>query len=347
MTTKRSRPLMDRLSGQAVVGGRCVGSACAVACGENRAVSTALERAVDALSDPEVGLPDALRALLVVSRRIGATELSAWLRGELDGYAAGVAVPSYREHGDMPIDLHFEGPFGASAKRTVSPRELPEALRGAVQGLDVRAPVAELVELCEGDRDPMRPLPVQWVARYREFAKKMQAPTYEMMQLNHAAVKIPATHLKGLLDRIKTAALELALSLEDVSPVAGVAGGPTVTDEPRLAKQVTIHLTQLYADGATITLGDNATVATGAGAVAVELTVGDVEGLLKAARTFLGDGGVADLEKALEEDGGQPGRATNRFLDRVKQGAVVLAAGVTTNGAYDGLVALIGQVFSG
>lgn len=50
-------------------------------------MTTALEAAIDALSDPSVTMPDALRRLLVVSRRIGAEELTAWLRGELNGYA--------------------------------------------------------------------------------------------------------------------------------------------------------------------------------------------------------------------------------------------------------------------
>lgn len=310
-------------------------------------MASALERAVGALSDPEVGLPDALRALLVVSRRIEATELTAWLHGELDGYGAGVSVPSYRESRGLPIDLQFEGPFGSSAKHSLYPRELPDALREAVQDQDIRAPVAELVELSQGERDPIWPLPVQWVLLYRELAEHRQAPTYEMMQLNQAAVKIPSTHLKGILDRIKTAALELALSLEDVSLEAGAAGGPTVVDEPRLAQQVTIHLTQLYADGATFTLGDNATVASGAGAMAVTISAGDVEGLLKAARALVGVEGARELAQALADDGGQPGPQTRTFLHRVKQGGVVLAGGITTNGAYDGLVALLGQVFGG
>jgi hypothetical protein len=77
------------------------------AAGETVAMTTAMERAVDALSDPSVGLPDALRALLVVSRRIEATELTTWLRGELDGYGPATAVPAYREGGNLPVHFHL------------------------------------------------------------------------------------------------------------------------------------------------------------------------------------------------------------------------------------------------
>jgi hypothetical protein len=54
---------------------------------------TALESAVDALSDPNVAVADALRRLLVVSRRIGAGDLSRWLMGELSGFGADEGSP--------------------------------------------------------------------------------------------------------------------------------------------------------------------------------------------------------------------------------------------------------------
>lgn len=310
-------------------------------------MTTALARAVDALSDPKVGLSDALRMLLVVSHRIGAEKLSIWLRNELDGYEAGDSIPVYREGSNLPIDLRFEGPFGSSAQHTLSPRELPDVLREAVKDQSIYAPVAELVELSQGANDPVWSLPVQWVVLYRELAEKRQAPTYEMMQLNRAAVKIPSTYLKGILDRIKTTGLDLALSLEDISTDVGVVGGPTVADEPRIAQQVNIHLTQLFGDNATLTVGDNATVASAAGAVAVTVGAGDIAGLLEAAKEILSSEGVDELAAALDEDGGEFGRETTKFLDRVKQGGVVLVGGITTNAAYSGLVALLGQAFGG
>lgn len=310
-------------------------------------MATALERAVDSLSDPAVGLPDALRTLLVVAKRIGADELTTWLRSELDGYDAAITVPSYREASHMPIELHFDGPMQSSATMTVTSKELPDELGSVMDNMDLRAPIAELVALSSGDQDPVLQLPTAWVAKYRTFASEGRAPRYMYMTLNRAAVKIPATNLKGVLDRIKTTALDLALSLEDVSPQAGDAGGPTVVDEPRLATQVNIHLTQLFAAGATITVGDNATVATGSGATAVRLEVGDIAGLLAAAGDLLGAEGVAALEQALTDDGGQPGASTQTFLERVRNGAYVLAGGIGTNGAYDGLVELLKQVFGG
>lgn len=310
-------------------------------------MTTALETAISALSDPAVALPDALRRLLVVSRRIGAGDLTDWLRGELNGYAIEVEVPTYRAGRHLPIKLQFDGPMGMSATRTLSAAELPERLSGVMDGTDFREPIAELEALTSGTVDPQLQLPVAWIALYRHLVSEGKVPSMEMMILNYAGITMPRTHLKGILDRVKSNALDLALRLEDISPDVGDAGGPTVTDEPRLAQQVQIHLTQLFANESTITIGDHATVASGDHATAIRVEPGDVDDLLRAAATLLQQEGVESLAEALRTDGDKPAEATRSFLDRVKAGGYLLAGGVTTNAAYDGLVALLRQAFPG
>ena len=78
----------------------------------------------------------------------------------------------------------------------------------------------------------------------------------------------------------------------------------------------------------------------------MQLQVGDVEGLT-AAGELLGADGFAALEQAVADDGGHPGASTQTFLERVKDGAFMLARGIGTNAAYDGLVELLKQVFGG
>jgi len=263
---------------------RRVLSASVLPCGRLSVVPTALERAIDSLSDPHVALPDALRTLLVVSRRIGAEELTSWINAELDGYRGKVSLPTYREGIDLPVKLQFDS-MGMSRSLTVHWAELPDELDLRLKKVPFRHPVAELVELSDGGQDPCIQLPVGWVSQYRELAANGKAPYYEYMTLDHAAIQIPRTYLKGALDRIKTTALDIALSLEDISPAVGTSGGPTVTDDPRLAQQVTINLTQLYADNATVAVGDHATVSNGLGAVSVTVGLGDMVGLLKEAVT--------------------------------------------------------------
>jgi hypothetical protein len=158
---------------------------------------------------------------------------------------------------------------------------------------------------------------------------------------NEAYISVPRTYLAGLLDRVKTVALGLALDIEGVSTEAGATGGPTVDSEPALGQTVASHMTMIFAHNSSVS------VASGAGATAVQLQVGDVAGLLREAGELLAGDGVEALGAALKDDGDEPGEATRGFLDRVKVGAYGLAGGLTTNAAYDGLVALLQQVFPG
>ena len=88
-------------------------------------------------------------------------------------------------------------------------------------------------------------------------------------------------------------------------------------------------------------------VASGAGANAVQLQVGDVPGLLREAGKLLAQVGVEALHAALRDDGDKPAEATRGFLARVKAGTSGLSGGLTASAADDGLVVLLHQVFSG
>ncbi|SKB07674.1 hypothetical protein SAMN06295964_1778 [Aeromicrobium choanae] len=306
-------------------------------------MTTALERAVDSLSDPEVSVADSLRRLLVVARRIDARALSDWLQSELQGYGPGLDVPEYRDASGLPISIRFDGYGGTQVTRRMHALELPDELSNVMTGMKLTQPIAELAALAHGsgESDPRLQLPGYWLARYRELAERGEVPHMEMMTANHVAVVIPRTYLTGLLDRIKSVALNLALELEDVSRDAGDAGGPTVASEPQLGEKVTSHMTMIFATNSSVS------VASGAGSTAVQLQVGDVDGLIAAARTLAGEEVAGDLQAALAKDGGNPGAATRGVLGRIRTGSIGLAGGLSVNAAYDGLVALIAQVFPG
>jgi hypothetical protein len=114
-----------------------------------------------------------------------------------------------------------------------------------------------------------------------------------------------------------------------------------------LAQQIQIRLTQRFADSSTITIGDNATVASAKKARAVRIEAADIEQLLAAAAELLQPDGVSAFAHALRKDGELPAAATRTFLDRVKTGAVGLLGGVTSNAAYDSLVVLLKRAFPG
>jgi hypothetical protein len=308
-------------------------------------VSHSLARAIEGLSTPGVDLPDALRGLYVVSRRMQAEDLTAWLRAELDGYPNGRPTPPYRTADGLPIELHFDGPMRSSDSMRVTGADLPENVGAALRSRSMREPAAELAALAAADGDPASDLPPAWIHLYREHIETGNIPHFPMMVLNRARLLMPRTYLLGILDRAKSNALDLALDLEQIAANAGDTGGPTVTDDPALAQVVTQHMTTLFAPSATIVLGGNAAISSGAGGVAIQTVGPDLDGLLKAVGELLGQQGHDDLQAALEGDGGEPDEQTRGFLEKVKGGGYVLAGGLTTNGAYDGLVALLGSVF--
>jgi hypothetical protein len=304
---------------------------------------TALERAVDALSDPTVSTADALRRLLVVVRRVGATDLAAWLGHELGGYGSDDQLPSYCGE-ELPIALHLGGILGGSSTRVIAAAELPDHLAVAAEHSHLTAPVAELQALAEGRSDPERGLPAQWIGAYRAAVDAGQAPGLGRMILNSAGLLAPRTYLRGLLDQIKTAALELALEFEDVSPEVGETSGPTVRANQEFAAKVGGLHVQIMGGENFVIVGDNNVTAVGKGS-SISLQPGDVDGLLVGAREFVDDEAVAALAEAVEKDGGAGGERTRNWLETVKAGGYGLAGGMASNGGYDGLQALVQAVF--
>ena len=274
---------------------------------------------------------------------MGSEELTDWIKNELNGYGAESELPEYRSSDAQPIQLRFVAYIGsASVERNISSAELPQQLRPTTLALGLREPVAELVSLSEGETDPGLMLPNLWIARYRQLASEQKVPSMDMMILDGATIMYPRTRLKGALDRVRTAALNLTLELEDVSTEIGSTEGPKVADSALLAQTLNIFHTQVYGEKSKVSQN----IATGEGARAVQTSPRDVDSLLEAAAQYLGKEGVEALAEAINKDGGAVGERTIGVLGRVKHGSYDLAAGVTSSGAYEGLVALI-QHFTG
>lgn len=309
-------------------------------------MTSALERAIDSLSSHEITVTAALRQLLVVGHRIEAEALTSWIRSELDGYKPDDPVPEYRDGSllSLAVRVAFDGPWRRREVVTVSAAELPESLKSVLEEISLRMPVAELEALAdpEEEGEPGAPLPGWWVARYREAMERGEAPGPASYIANQAVVDLPRTRLVGILERVRTTALSLALELEAVSRDAGSSDGPTVTSDTELSRAVATHMTTIYAAP-----HSSVSVASGAFASAVQLAAGDVEGLLREAGKLIQDDGLAALRAALTDDGNSPAEATGGFLRRLRAGSYVVASGVTTSAAYDGLLALLGQVFPG
>lgn len=142
----------------------------------------------------------------------------------------------------------------------VSALELPTHLRAVLSEFSVGMPVAEMEALAtaEGDGSPRSSLPMLWVMLYREAAEARRVPSLSFHVVNEAYISIPKSYLAGLLDRVKTVALDLALDIERVSTEAGTSGGPTVDSEPALGQAVASHMTMIFAHNSSVFVASGA-----------------------------------------------------------------------------------------
>ena len=128
--------------------------------------------------------------------------------------------------------------------------------------------------------------------------------------------------LRGLVDSIRTAALEFAIALQLANPDAGSVGGPTINSDAKVASVVYNVTNNVTGHGTNIAAGSsisqNSTVSTGdRDALRAEL-----------AKVGLSAPDADDFADALDADRSLEGPRVRTFLDRVKSGAVKVSTDV-------------------
>lgn len=309
-------------------------------------MATVLGAAINDLADPALALSDALRRLLIVGKRIEAKDLTDWVRNELDGYADDTEIPVYRRKAELPIGLKFDGPFNGSDTLTVFLEDLPTQLQiGSAFGSLCQS-VSELKALSSGEHNPRIPLPPGWIGIYRGLAETESVPMRRGYVLNDAWITVPRTVIVGVLDRIRTVALDLVLNLEAISEHIGELGGPTVDTDSRIQTQINMHIsTDNSVHNVGVTQGENLALAVGDGARVTQSAPTNVEELMEAAAQLLSSEGVSELAEAIKDDDGSPSESTRSFLERVRNESHLVATGVAASAAYTGLFDLVQYVF--
>jgi hypothetical protein len=296
-----------------------------------------LSALIDQAADSTRSLSDVLRQVKIVAARIGDRELAGWATKELSGYSDEDELPAYRSQRTFPVQGDWSGPFGSGIKNAqISSAGISDSFLDWFRS-DLRWPVAELELLSSSGQDPM----IRWdpwaVVEYNRRANNGEGgATIGMMSLIDARLVIPRNSLTGIVDIIRTRVLDLALAIEDVAPDAGEPDGPTVADKRLEAVTQTFHIT-VNGDGANIATGHHARQRS-------TVQKGDVDGLLAAARTLgLDSESAVEFHRSIEADGGQAGQHTQRFVERVRTGAITLAGDITANLAATGLMELAAQ----
>lgn len=181
----------------------------------------------DALN-PSIKASDLLRKALVVSHKLGLTEMAVWIRNELEGYKDIASIPEYRlVEGELKgwnpyrgwIPVYVED---ASWRDTLTKRENSQA-------------IAELEHLLESKAAALHmPFPSELELK---LAKSIGVQT-------KVTLFVPNTHLTRILDTVRTIVLNWALKLEEEG-IVGKDFAFTTTEKETAAKSAQI-ITNFY-----------------------------------------------------------------------------------------------------
>src|ERR1043165_1740862 len=265
----------------------------------------------DAAIRTDVSVAVLLRQCLVLAARLNNEELRDWAKLELNGYPDDVDLPPYRPKIHTQVLGDFSGPFGGGMRNAgVSSGVVPEEFRANLFSTDIRQGVAEIESLlASGETQFQMPWPMDVVAA-------LQDRFMANMNLMGARQILPATALEGTLSGIRDRIVEFALEIEKLNPAAGEAGQGEEPIEQASVLQVfnqTFH-------------GDNTAVAAGQTVTQTQNVGVQIEIVMEAAEAFgISDKGRAELQTAIEEDGGVAGDKTKKWIERLSTGAIAVS----------------------
>lgn len=295
---------------------------------------TLLDELIDGATSDTMSTANLLRKVQVVAHRLDAHEVKAWAQRELVGYGPDDPLPDYRSSLWTPVKGFWTGPFQSTARQPVSAGSIPEDMRDALFKADLRQSLAEIEQLASGDDDPGISWEGQAIVAFNHWIQEGLTTGIDNMVLFSATQTLTRGTLLGVIDTVKTTAMEFALALQTANPDAGTVNGPTIADEP-VASAVTHIENHIY--------GDHAQVAQGA-AVTQHMTVarGDLMSLLTAAgEVGLDDEGKRELAAAVTVDEAERPSRVKRFLGKVGEGAFLVGTGVAAEVAATQLSDLI------
>ncbi|WP_460004288.1 AbiTii domain-containing protein [Microbacterium xylanilyticum] len=293
---------------------------------------TVLDDIIDASVDSNVAASDLLRRVQVAASRLGTAEVVEWARNELSGYRADDPLPTYRVR-ETEVNGVFTGPMREVRQFNLSVK-LPSLEPWWT--VEMRQPVMEIQALAEAEGNLSR----EWSAYAVHEYEHSKIFALEFFGLYQAHNIITPQSLRGVIDVIRSKALEFALDLQSADPTAGSVGGPTVATEPALALVVYNVTNNIYGDGANVATGSQIEQRS-------KVNMGDAEALRREAEALgLSGADAEEFTQILIEEESVDTPKVRRFLDRVRTGAVAAAAGVGTDLAAGSLLEL-GKGFLG
>jgi AbiTii len=262
---------------------------------------TLLDDLIDGASG-DAAVADLLRKVKVIASRMELGQLDDWVEHELNGYPSAVPLPTYR--GPFPAEVRgdFGGPFGSGIKNGLLPTVgFPAEWRdGSLFNVVFTQSIAELEELSAADDLLREEWPANAVALTNSLAQQGKVTLYEGMGLQHAWKPISPGQIKGIVDRVRTRILDLALALEKAAPDAGQADS-----QPISATQAQTIVTHIYGGSSNIAIASSDVRQR----LAAGPSPGDLGSLLEYMRSLgVDESHVSELPTAISRDEHEHGR---------------------------------------
>ncbi|MCM3522217.1 MULTISPECIES: hypothetical protein [unclassified Curtobacterium] len=277
-----------------------------------------LDEIIDGATNDSVSTSNLLRKVQVAAARLGAQEVVTWVRNELNGYPAVDDLPTYRAARDMIVQGVFTGPMRSSLTHDLPrPHVDAETWKPWFQSAFVQ-PVAELEAFADADGDSSFEWPTAIVRRYESTGTFR----FEYHSLYSVHQVLTTQMLRGLVDSIRTAALDFAIELQLANPDAGSVGGPTIETDPKVASVVYNVTNNVTGHGTNIAAGSSMTQTS-------TVNAGDRDGLREElTKVGLDEASAEEFANALDTDRSVEGPQVKSFLGRVKSGAVKVSTDV-------------------
>ena len=202
-----------------------------------------LDEIHDGALDSLTNLPDLLRKCIALGGETGSERLRDWARQELMGYGPGTEVPEYRKTTSL---LYLDGATfrglvrGQQVPLTMIPSGIRDKVRESMNNIEIRQPVAELVDIVESHRKrgegsvKLAPPLVQELVtlinhelhaaerRNDPFPSPVQLPPSQTVERVYWEIGINT--FAAAIDAVRTALVQLVV---EIRAVAGGAGAPS------------------------------------------------------------------------------------------------------------------------
>lgn len=295
---------------------------------------TLLDDIISGATDDAVSTSNLLRKVQVVAHRLGATEITAWVQNELNGYEVADALPITRKQITTPVSGTWAGYAGRGATLNLSSGNIPEDMANWLFKVDVRQSIAELEDLAALSEDPGSAWDPMEVVAYNGWIEQGLAPGVSMMNLLSARKVLTRAVIRGIVNSARNTALDFALQLQTTNPDAGEQNGPTVADAP-IAAAVYNITNNITGHGTNVAAGNHAQLRS-------TVTVNDLASLLAAAKDLgLNDAASNELAEAVLAPAGKRSGRVAAFVAKVAAGGFAISTSATGQVVADQLKPLI------